>query len=275
MKTLRSPFPVILLIVLIGLSFACSKDQGNPAISPEKLALTKESIMDEILMEDILDEVMTEIDNFSIYKSSVIEVCPQKTIEYPDSTSFPRIITKDFGDSCVNQWGRVRSGKIIITVYGPWRKEGSLRIVTFDNFYFNGTKVEGVKKIVCEGFTDEGFLKHEIVAEIVLTKANGVVVTRKVEKKRMKISGVDTQDPEDDAWLIKMEVHVKKSTDVEYEVNSIIPLRRQRTCKWFVSGSKKIEINEDTIVIDYGEGECDNLATRSLNDGDPEVFELR
>ncbi|MCK7538796.1 MAG: hypothetical protein MZV63_51555 [Marinilabiliales bacterium] len=41
----------------------------------------------------------------------------------------------------------VRSGKIIITLSAPRREVGSVRTLTFQNYYVNGAKVEGTKTV--------------------------------------------------------------------------------------------------------------------------------
>ncbi|NNC44857.1 MAG: hypothetical protein HKN99_03145, partial [Winogradskyella sp.] len=50
-----------------------------------------------------------------------------------------------------------------------------------------------------------------------------------------------------------------------YEV--LTPLRREVICTYFVSGSIDIQRTNFGGVFDYGEGECDNQATFTFNNG--------
>jgi len=43
-------------------------------------------------------------------------------------------------------------------------------------------------------------------------------------------------------------------------------LRREAFCKNIVSGKLEITIGENSSFLDYGDGECDNLATLTIAD---------
>ncbi len=66
-----------------------------------------------------------------------------------------RSITIDYGTGCTGFYDNTRSGKIIINVTGPGGKMGSKRTVTFDDYYFNGIKVEGTKLFENLGANDD------------------------------------------------------------------------------------------------------------------------
>ncbi|NNK69401.1 MAG: hypothetical protein HKO96_02910, partial [Flavobacteriaceae bacterium] len=51
-----------------------------------------------------------------------------------------------------------------------------------------------------------------------------------------------------------------------YEV--ILPLRREVICFYFVSGSIDVERTNFSGVFDYGEGDCDNMATFTFANGE-------
>ncbi|NNL31869.1 MAG: hypothetical protein HKO80_01555, partial [Flavobacteriaceae bacterium] len=51
-----------------------------------------------------------------------------------------------------------------------------------------------------------------------------------------------------------------------YEV--IIPLRREVICYYFVSGSIDVERTNFSGVFDFGEGDCDNMATFTFDTGE-------
>ncbi len=56
-----------------------------------------------------------------------------------------------------------------------------------------------------------------------------------------------------------------------YEV--VIPLRREVICHYFVSGSIDVQRTNFSGVFDYGDGDCDNMATFTF-DSTGEVIEI-
>ena len=58
-----------------------------------------------------------------------------------------------------------------------------------------------------------------------------------------------------------------------YEVTN--PLRREMVCRFFVSGSVDVVRTNFSGVFDYGEGDCDNQATFTFEDGVVREITLR
>jgi hypothetical protein len=249
-------------------------------LGDEKLIALTNDVEDEILLEEILDEVMEDLEKYEFLKSS--GECPVKTIEKPEEGKYPKIVTKDFGDGCYkNEWAKMRSGKIIITINGPWRKEGSVREITFEDYMHGKTLVEGEKRIECMGRTDEGFIWHKVEGVLNLTREKEdetVTIIRKVEKERYLINPEKEKDiPKE--WLIEGEVKVEKSNGVSYEKKIVEPLHRIQGCRWFQDGLKQIEVGEDLIQIDYGfvgdeDSDCDSWILRWVNEEEAEEIDL-
>jgi hypothetical protein len=243
------------------------------------MAMTDE-LDDALLVEEILDEVLEDLEGFDFLKST--EVCPVRTVEKPEEGKYPVIVTKDFGDGCKRwHWGRMKSGKIIIAIMGPWCEEGSVREVTFEEYKHGNTLVEGSKRIECMGRTDEGYIWHKITGELELTREREdevLVIKRKVEKDRYMINGFrDKEVPNE--WLIEGVVEVEKSNGTSYTVRTVEPLYRIQGCRWFQAGIKQIESGENVIQLDYGfEGEeksaCDSWITRQVNEEEPGEIDL-
>jgi len=267
----------IAAIMLIAIS--CSKESmiiQNDA----QVALISEDAEDAIIDEEILDEVLEDLEKFDFLKSA--ETCPVKTILRPVEGGYPIIVTKDFGDGCYkNENGRMRSGKIIVTIFGPWRKKGSIRIVTFDNYIHGKTLVEGKKEILSMGKTEEGYFWHKIDGELELTRekeGKPLNIKRRVKKDRYLINGHNDPDTPKE-WLIEGKVRVKKSNDVSYVVKIAEPLYRIQGCRWVQAGLKNIEIGDDLIQIDYSfvgqdEQSCDSWIKRWINDEEAEEIDL-
>jgi len=234
---------------------------------------------DDILIEEILDEVLEDLEKYDFLKSA--DVCPVRTIELPEEGRYPRIVTKDFGEGCYKDpSGKLRSGKIIITIMGPWRREGSVRKIAFENYRHGNALVEGSKRIECMGETDTG-LWHKIEGQLTITREKEeetMVVKRKIEKDRFLINA-SAENGVPKEWLIEGKVKVEKSNGLSYKVSIAEPLYRIEGCRWYQNGVKQIEAGDNLIRIDYGyagpeDSLCDSWIQRWVNDEEPELINL-
>ncbi|MCP4310036.1 MAG: hypothetical protein GY790_02120 [Bacteroidetes bacterium] len=267
------------LVALTLLTISCSKE-NIPEINESKLSVLLEDADDALILEEILDEVMEDLERYEYFKSS--DVCPVKTIETPGEAVYPKIVTKDYGSGCSEyESGIIRSGKIIITIKGPWRQEGSIRTITFENYMHGNTLIEGSKKIECMGLSDEGYIWHTIKGKLVLSRERDgekLVIERHVTKDRYLIDGFNDREVPNQ-WLIEGKVKVEKSNGVSYKVIISEPLYRIQGCRWFQSGIKRIETVNNLIFLDYGyvgdeDSACDSWILRTVNEEEDEAIDL-
>lgn len=187
-----------------------------------------------------------------------------------------QVITIDFGDGCEGRRGRVRSGKIIVTYDGDRRTVGSFRSVTFENFFVDSTQVEGTRTKTVTAVDAENL---SITVDITLTGGkltfgDGTSATREAQKTRVwefDASG-------DHVTTVSGSASGVNRDGLEYRMDITEEIVFQRSC-WRagvfvpVSGVKMFTVGESTAIIDYGDGECDNLATKT-QDGVSEEIEL-
>jgi hypothetical protein len=90
------------------------------------------------------------------------------------------------------------------------------------------------------------------------------------------IEGGETEDKEDDVWQITGSASGTTIDGNEYTkvISDDDPLIAPRDCLWIVSGTVTTTSGDVTVVIDFGDGECDNLATRTEGDV-TEEFEMK
>ena len=85
----------------------------------------------------------------------------------------------------------------------------------------------------------------------------------------------ETDDRGDDVFKITGNASGKTLEGNTYVMNITKPLIRSLDCFWITSGTIEKVINETTvIIIDFGQGECDNIATKQVGDEEPEEFEM-
>ncbi len=142
-----------LAAAIMALSFSSCKKDTSLIEQP-----TIDLVDDDAVTEVVYEDVFSTADNATIIldlmaktgdtKSELVaDSCPVITVTHPATGIWPKVVTVNYGQNCVGLNNNVRSGKILIVVTGPRYQAGSKRTVTFDNYFFNGIKVEGVKVI--------------------------------------------------------------------------------------------------------------------------------
>ena len=285
----------LIVTVMTGL-YSCSTEMSQePVVNNNMVTLVNKELKEEVIIEEIIDDVLFDLEQFDFKKSE--STCPVITIENPENARFPKIITRDFGDGCVTEWGVEKSGKVIVTLYGPWLKEGSERTVEFENYTHRGTAVSGKKVIVCEGMNADSLFVHSIRGSIQLVREDSLVVTRELNKYRTMLAGFNEPGVPKE-WLLEGTTIVVRSDGREYHIKIREPLYRIQGCRWAQSGVKVIRFNleEDEgtsvntegeeskynhkVVIDYSyvgpeAGSCDSYVLRKVDDQEEEVVDLR
>jgi hypothetical protein len=256
---------------------ACQKDEAT-VISDEELQLTEEDALTETLFNDLLESVDNAIfvveDNLSsgTQKSMVIETgCPTITVDKPDTTNWPKVITIDWGDGCEGFYGHTRSGMAKITITGWMRRPGSMKTVELFDYYINGIKVEGTKTVSNDGFNNNGNLTFTAVLEggkltIPTEDGGSIIVTKEFTRYKEWVEGMKTKNFYDDVFYILGSAEGSNYKQQQYRRTITYRLEWAASCKFMKSGTVVIEHGDNLpITLDYGDGKCDNEATITIN----------
>lgn len=264
MKT-RNIFTVVLMAVAL-LVASCEKD---PTIPQDIQDLAE----DDALVETVFDDVFNTADQAELLmggalKTSIVitDSCPTVTIEVPDGAYWPRTITVDYGDTeCTGFYEQTRKGKIIISLSGPRMTEGSVKTVTFDNYYINGIKVEGTKTITNTGYNESQNLTFDVSltgGKLILEDESEI--TREFNKTYEWVVGAETRYfGMDDEYFITGSASGTHLSGVSFTRTIVSALHWKRVCKVLVAGVISVERSdmEEPFTLDYGDGTCDVTAT--------------
>jgi hypothetical protein len=263
---------VLMMIAAITLlSFSsCKKDNTTGAVDQTSANLADDDAVADVVFEDvyntadnatiILDQMTKSLDAKSLTVST--DSCPTITVTRPTGELWPKTVTVDYGTSCTGINDNVRSGKIIIEVTGPRLQLGSKRTVTFDNYYFNGMKVEGTKVLENMGYNSN----QNLVISVKLTNGkitlpDGKTIERNVDHQREWIAGLLTKNIWDDECLITGTATGINIDGVAYTNTITTALHWTRACRFIVSGVINIQrTGKDPVTLDYGNGDCDAKA---------------
>jgi len=275
---------------------ACKKEQsGSLSPAEEEQAANYSSQTEtenEVVFNDVFDNVMGVNSEVGIGGTGIfgrvasngremnldsLPSCTIVSISYLNAPArFPMKIVIDFGTGCIGRDGHKRSGKIITEYTGRLIEPGSSATTRFEGFMFDSISVQGTHKIT--NTTAAGSNQRQFTIDVTdakLIKPNGDYSLWSSHRVITQIEGNGTpQIPQDDIFKVTGSVHGKiKHGNLIYGWQSEIiePLIKKFICHWISKGV--VRVKRETLpdnsqwvaTLDYGQGDCDYLATLTIN----------
>jgi hypothetical protein len=271
----------LMIAAMAVLSFSsCKKDLS--LIDQTSIDLADDDAVSDAVYEDIFNTadnatiILDQLGKSGDSKSETVlaDSCPTITITRPGIAPWPKVVTVDYGTGCTGFFDATRSGKILIEVTGPRIQTGSKRTVTFNNYYFNGIKVEGTKVYENTGFNNN---QNPVISVKLtggkLTLPDGKTIERSFNHQREWTVGFLTKSIWDDECLVTGTATGKNINGVTYTNTILTALKWTRACKFIVSGVVKIERDgKDAIELNYGTGDCDTKAVITKGNVSKEII---
>ncbi len=275
MKTRHFISPILAVFFLFAVALvSCTKDDSPATLPDDEVQLAEDdAIVDEIFEEvdNIVESEVYELDQNGYqsvsFKSATEDVCKVVSVDHPDSTNFPKVITIDYGEGCstvINGDTITKSGKIIIEVTNRWFWPGASRTITFEDYYVNNIKIEGTRTITNEGFNNDGHLQfHITLVDGKLTVNDTLFYTRESDRTR---TWVITLNPLTDTVYVTGTMSGTNFRGLDYTRETIEPLTILRCPDFFyawkiVSGQVLATVGDNEWILDFGDGTCDRTAT--------------
>jgi hypothetical protein len=134
---------------------SCQNDEESPALQLDE---TSESVQETDLtgtLEDIDEVVLVgfQQNGFSDRTTVTLEedLCDRTNITWLPAQKKMII---DFGEGCTSPRGVIRKGKIIASYTGRYWIPGTVITTTFENYYVDGKKIEGIREVKNNGFNE-------------------------------------------------------------------------------------------------------------------------
>lgn len=200
---------------------------------------------------------------FKVGPCTKIEVSPR-------DSSFPKTVTINYGEGCICRDGKFRKGLVTLYYTAPLRRPGAVLTITLRNYHVNRAHIEGVKTI--KNLSADGAVKYSTSVENgKFTLPSGRGFSYEGIKMVTQIRGMETRTIRDDVYSIEGRNKTTYNNGVSVTKNTESPLIKPVSCNWIVKGVLKIKINDRTIYIDFGNGDCDNKATLKWANGEREI----
>jgi hypothetical protein len=263
-----------ILLLGMALSFVtigCNKDDDNNNYTAP---IAANDVKANSEMDDITDDVLyitesesdEEISGRTGGGATFLGACASISTETGDATW---IRTIDFGaENCMLFNGNYVRGKIILTFTADFDANTRTVSYAFEDFYHNDRKVSGDRTVV-RRILENGHPQATISLNMTVTLTNGTIYSRSGERVREFTAGYNTPfnlfDNEfsvTGSWATTV-----SSTGEAYSTTINTPLIIKWNCPHIVSGNVTVIRGSDfaTAVLDYGDGQCDDDATVTIN----------
>ncbi len=193
-----------------------------------------------------------------------------------DSDEFPKTITINYIEGCTGRMGLEKKGIVTIHMTDTILNEGAVYTVTFENMIMGQREISKTATYTNEGLNDleHWVISFESLSTTTFEKQDELyTIVREFSGEQEWLEGFDTPEVTDDILLLSRNGSITVNDELKFEKTTIEPLLIDRSCKYPLSGIVEITRAGETMTIDYGTGECDNLA-QVTKDGVSEEIEL-
>jgi|GEM_PF-1029273 len=193
-----------------------------------------------------------------------------------DSDVFPKTITIDYSDGCTGRMGLKKKGIVTIFMSDTIINEGAYYTVSFENMTMGHREVSKTATFTNEGMNDSGnwVISFESLSTTSFKKDKELyTIVRVFTGQREWLEGFDTPQATDDIFYLTRNGSITVNDELKFAKSTVEPLLIDRSCRYPLSGIVEITRADETMTIDYGAGECDNIA-HVTKDGVTEEIEL-
>ncbi len=271
------------LITIAGFT-ACKKtDNSSPAT--EEITATVDLSTDQAISDNLTEDAnalfmeaatengltgetpATPLETMGILGCATVTVTPL--------LGFPKTIVIDFGTGCSSNNGITRKGKINVVLSDSLRKSGSTAVMTFAGYFVNKFQKEGtITWTNISTPTAKGWQRKLDNGKI--TDSSGKYWLHTALINVIQIAGYDTRrNLLDDVFSITGTSTVTNSKGGTRTSTIIAPLIKKTICENITQGTKEVKAPRFNAIIDFGNGECDRIATISINGNAPKTILLR
>jgi len=179
---------------------------------------------------------------------------------------FPKTVTIDFGNGCVGRDGKLRKGKIVSIYTNRMLVPGAKVSTTFVGYYVDSFHIEGTHITENTSTSNMQGLKVTVIDGKITNTNNGKWRKWNSTKNILQIEGNGTPNfPLDDVYKITGGAAGSNSAGHVWSSLIVEPLIKKFTCRWIVKGTVRLTRDGREALLDYGNGNCDNLAILYIN----------
>jgi hypothetical protein len=198
---------------------------------------------------------------------------PCASITVTPASGFPKTIRITFDTTCTAPGGIVRSGVVQIVISDSIRRPGATAVMTFENYYVNRFRREGVITWTNTSIPPVRSWRRE-VDNGKITAPNGAFWLHESIKSITQTAGSSTHQIHDDVFSISGNGSITNPAGITRTATIIEPLQKKVACHNIDKGKVKFQGPHHFAILNFGDGTCDNLATISIDGRPPRTIVL-
>ncbi|RYY49137.1 MAG: hypothetical protein EOO06_08110 [Chitinophagaceae bacterium] len=187
---------------------------------------------------------------------------------------FPKTILINFDSTCTSPRGLVRKGLVRIVVSDSLRRPGSTAVMTFENYFVNGFKREATSTWRNTSIPPVRSWERK-VENGKITAPSGIFWLHQSIRNVTQTAGSSTPAMLDDVFSIAGNGSITRPGGVTRTATIIEPLQKKYICANIDKGKIRFQGPNHFAVLNYGDGECDRIATISIDGRPPRTILLR
>jgi hypothetical protein len=270
---------VIALLLMVTFFFACTKktETASPNVNQSDNQ-TINAAADQAIVSGIYDDLfgialevgakagMNQAGRKAPQAGGKLGSCALPEIDDVSAGQWPKVMLIKFGDRCVDETGRIRSGNIQVTYSNYFYYPNAIITIKPLSYTVNGIAVLGTA--VVTNMSSNSTYKYNVITDGSL-KLDSVTVSFKSNRTSTQTDGLATlTDVTDDVFNIfgTDSLIYPNGTAAAISVGESDALQRRIDCPWFSKGKALVTIGTVSANVDYGNGVCDDSATIDLGD---------
>lgn len=260
-------------ILAIAIMASCSKkddtsDSANAQQDVQDVAIAMNGSMELDMMSDM------SLDDDSRNKAEGVMACASFTADF---TGEVNTITLNFGeDNCQGEDGKYRRGMLEIAFPDNWAEAGASHTITATGYGINDYVYNGTRTVTYNGLNEDNNPSSSVSSNLTIDKPNnGGKIVWNSSRMRVWDEGFADGNPWNNKVSITGNASGTAASGTSFNADILDALVVAANCSNVVAGQLNISSNSfDTRVIDYGNGDCDNEATLTVN-GNTVTFRLK
>ena len=216
----------------------------------------------DVLMEAAEDRNL--LGNFApqTIESNNILACADVTVT--PQNGFPKTIVIRFDSTCVSARGIVRKGVIRIVISDSLRTSGSTAVMTFERYFVNNFKREGTHTWTNTSQPGRKSWQRKLEGGKIISPIGKFWLHESI-KDVVQTAGISTARLMDDIFLITGNASATNAAGAKRTATILTALQKKYVCRNIDKGSIKFQGPNHIVLLDCGNGDCDNIATISIN----------
>lgn len=263
----------IFILILLTLTFVSCSDEDSVVEEEQTSNLTELVLASEVDVagETIGDIIITSYEN---QESNELNRAANSQPFLPNCVTVTivaeqgfREIILDFGsEGCIVN-GHLLRGQIIFSYTRNIDAQEILITYSLVDFYFDAKQVIGSRTILRQFSNDSGNPQFTHTLDLTVIWPNGMEASREGVKMREWIEGFGSGVLSDNVFEVTGNWTTTFVNGNQHAYEVITPLRREIICDYFVSGTVDVQRTNFGGTFDFGNGDCDNQAIFTFNNG--------